>query len=283
MWYIKKYLNLMHSTDATCGFYKFDVHNDGEAIVRAELRLLQKTSSTLDGHYNVYIYYLLDENSHESPLQLSFKHIDSTPGWKTFDITPLALNWKQGLVNYGLQLKLTKGEKALSCEGIFSEGEQDPINTEPLLILYANDHESTFFKHVLKEERESLKNNHVTNQQQKRKRSAPKVQNIACHLKEMKVTADSLSAGSIQVLLPKHFNAGICEGHCKKLQLSPHTDHAHILSLHYFNTLDLRAIPSRCCVPTKYKKIHMIFYDQTSGKTTLKTDVPAQATECKCL
>ena len=272
-------------TDAMCGHYKFDVRKDktdGEEIVRAELRLLQKKSTALGGHYNVDIYYLFNESSHQSPLQFTFKHIDSTPGWKTFDITPIVLSWKQGLVNHGLQLRLTKGKQMLSCEGVFSQGEEDSTNTEPLLIVFTNDHDSTFFKHMLKEDRKSFKS-HGTIQPKERKRSAAQVQNVGCHLKEMVVTADSLSAGNMHVLLPNSFDAGVCEGHCTKLQLSPHTDHAHILSLHYRNTLNLSAIPSRCCVPTSYKKINMIFYDTANDEHIIKQDVPAQATECNCL
>ena len=251
--------------------------------MRAELRLLQKTSTTLDGYYNVDIYYIFNESNHQSPLKFSFKHIDSTPGWKAFDITPLVLNWKRGLVNRGLQLQLTRGKQILSCEGVFSQGEEDPMNTEPLLIVFTNDHDSKFFKHMLKEERKSLKNNHATTQPQERKRKAVEVENVACHRKEMVVTADSLSAGDVHVLLPKSFDAGVCEGHCTKLQLSPHTDHAHILSLYYYNTLDLNAIPSRCCVPTRYKKINMIFYNEANDEHIIKQDVPVQATECDCL
>ena len=201
------------------------------------------------------------------------------PGWKTFDITPIVLNWKLGLVNHGLQIRLTKGKEVLSCEGVFSQGEQDSVNTEPLLVVFTNDHDSKFFKHMLKEERKSSKS-HTTIQ---RKRSAVRVQNVGCHRKEMMVTAASLSAGDVSVLLPKNFDAGVCEGHCTKLQLSPHTDHAHILSIHYRNTLDLSAIPSRCCVPTSYKKINMVFYNKASGEHIIKQDVPAQATGCDCL
>ena len=170
----------------------------------------------------------------------------------------------------------------LPCEEIFAQGEEDSINTEPLLIVFTNDHDSTFFKHMLKEERKSLKS-YSTTQLQEKKRNAEKVQNVGCHLKEMMVTAESLSAGDVNVLLPKNFDAGICEGHCKKIQLSSHTDHAHILSLHYRNTLDLSAIPSRCCVPTSYQNITMIFFNKSTGEHILKQDVPAQANGCDCL
>ena len=204
------------------------------------------------------------------------------PGWKTFDITPIVLSWKQGLVNHGLQIRLTKGKEVLSCEGVFSQGEQDSVNTEPLLIIFTNDHDSNFFKHMLKEERKSSKS-YTTIQTKERKRSAVRVQNVGCHRKEMMVTAASLSAGGVSVLLPKRFDVGVCEGHCTKLQLSPHTDHVHILSLHYHNTLDLSAIPSRCCVPTSYKKINMLFYNKANDEHIFKQDVPAQATECNCL
>ena len=249
-------------------------------IVRAKLRLLQKTSTTLDGHYNVDIYYIINESKHQSPLKFSFKHIDPTPGWKTFDITPLVLDWKRGLVNHGLQLQLTRGKQILSCEGVFSQGEEDPMNIEPLLIVFTNDHTSNFFKHML---RKGMKSNHATTQPQERKQRAVEVQNVACHRKEMMVTANSLSAGDVRVLLPKSFDVGVCEGHCTKLQLSPHTDHAHILSLYYYNNVNLSEVPSKCCVPTSYKKIYMMFYNKANDEYIIKQDVPARATECDCL
>ena len=71
-------------------------------------------------------------------------------------------------------------------------------------------------------ERKPLK---ATTQPQEGKCRAVEVQNVACHRKEMVVTADSLRAGDVPVLLPKRFDAGMCEGHCTKLQLSPQTDH----------------------------------------------------------
>ena len=274
--------------DAACGFYKFDVHKDetdGGEIVRAELHLLQKKSATLlDNHYNVEIYCLHNQSSHQSPLQFSFKDIDSTPGWKIFDITPIVLSWKLGLINHGLQIKLTQGKQMLSCEEIFSRGEKDSMNTKPLLIVFSNDHDFTFFKHMLKEDRRSLKSqNTTTAQPQEQKRNAAKVQNVGCHRKEMIVTADSLSTDDIHLLFPKSFDVGVCEGHCKKLQPLPPTDHAHILSLYYRNKVDLSEVPSKCCVPVSYKKINIIFYNATKGEPIIKRNVLAQANECDCL
>ena len=85
------------------------------------------------------------------------------------------------------------------------------------------------------------------------------------------VTADSLSAGDVHVLLPKSFDVGVCEGHCTKLQLSPHTDHAHILSLYYH--INVSEVTSKCCVPTSYKKINMIFYNKANDKGIMKQNV----------
>ena len=272
----------MYFTDASCGYYKFDVRGDtidGE-LVRAELHLLQKKSTTLGSHYNVDIYYLFNESSHQSPLQFTFKHIDSTPGWKTFDITPIVLSWKQGLVNHGLQLRLTKGKQMLSCEGVFSQGEEDSINTEPLLIVFTNDHDSTFFKRMLKEKRKSMKKSHVKTQPQEINRITRDTVNSGCHLATLTVTRTQLSAGNVQVLLPLSFDAGVCDGHCTKLQISHNNpDHIHILSLYYRNTLSLSDTPSRCCVPTSYNYIHMLF--EQGGSHTWKT-VPAQAKSCDC-
>ena len=52
--------------------------------------------------------------------------------------------------------QLTKGNRTLSCEGVFSQGKKDPMNTEPLLVIFTNDHDSKHFKDLVKEERKSL-------------------------------------------------------------------------------------------------------------------------------
>jgi len=57
----------------------------------------------------------------------------SSPGWKTFDITPIAESWKQGWTNHGLRVTLTNGKQELSCEGMYSSGDQN--NTLPLLVV----------------------------------------------------------------------------------------------------------------------------------------------------
>jgi len=137
---------------------------------------------------------------------------------------------------------------------------------------------------MLKEERKSLKShNATTTQPQERKRNAGNVQNVGCHRKKFVVTADSLSTGDIHLFLPKSFDAGVCEGHCKKLQPSPRTDHAHILSLYYRNNVDLSEVPSKCCVPVSYKKINLLFYNAAKGEHIIKPNMLAQADECDCL
>ena len=257
-------------------------------LVRAELHLLQQKSAILGDHYNVDIYYLLNESSHQSLLQLSFTHIDSIPGWKKFDITPMVLSWKSGSVNNGLEIRLTRGKQILACEGVFSQGEQDPINTEPLLIAYTKDRDSMLFKHMLrermlKEKMKSPKKGHVEIQSQERNRRQ-NVENVGCHLATLTVTRDSISTDDMRVLIPWQFNAGVCMGHCKKLQKSPdNPDHAHILSLHYEYTSDsLSDIPSRCCVPVSYRNVKL--YIRETGKSDLTVKIiPGIATECGCL
>ena len=90
---------------AGCGYYKFKASINGEEIIHAELLLLQKISIPGD-YYEVNIHYLLNNNNIDSPLKLTFKNTDSTPGWKTFDVTPIVENWKQGWGNYGLKVTL---------------------------------------------------------------------------------------------------------------------------------------------------------------------------------
>ena len=218
--------------------------------------------------------------SHWSPLPISFKHIDSTPGWKTFDITPIVIKWRQGLVNHGLQLRLTKGKETLSCEGVFSEGEEDPLNTEPLLIVYANDH------NILTT---SLKRD-ITPQQQKRTPS-PVDEEYDCHRKQMMIKADSLKSSGKILMDPQSFDIGVCEGQClSSLQHNP--DHpyeihygnpvyARLFDLHHHNTKG-SSIPSRCCVPSSFKKTALLYYDETSRNHFLR-HAEIVVEKCACL
>ena len=267
---------------------------DGEDVIRAELRLLQKSSTTLDNHYDVEIYSMLHKKTHESPLQLSFKTIDSTPGWKTFDITPLVLKWKQGSPNHGLQIKLTKDGKMLSCKGVFTE-EQDS-QEQPSLVVFTHDHSPDSFINKIKKEKAS----HTVTHQKRRTRNSDNsdatnvsattipIVNAKCHLKQMTVQSEHLSTGSMHVLLPKQLDAGICDGHCTKfdpesLQRNTITSHADVLSLYYHNTAGIQEAPSRCCKATSFETVHMAFYDETAMESIIKTTVPAKATACSCL
>ena len=271
-----------------CGHYKFHIKKhelDDEDVIRAELHLLQKNSMTLGGHYNVEIYYLLNKEDLELPSKLSFMHIDSTPGWKTFDITPIVLKWKQGLANHGLQIKLTQDGNMVSCEGAFTE-EENSLE-KPSLVVFTHDHSTEF-----------PKASHAATQQKRRRRhsdtsvttntSAKAVKNVECHLAEMVVQAESLKFGSMHALLPNHFNAGKCDGHCtkfdsKSLQVNGITSHADILSIHYHNTVGIQEAPSRCCKATSFNIVPMVFYDEVATEKLIKVNIPAQATECSCL
>jgi len=282
--------------DVGCGHYKFHIKRhelDEENVIRAELRLLQKSSMRLDGDYNVEIYYPLTKQAHKSLKslsKLSFMHIDSTPGWKTFDITPIVLKWKQGLANHGLQIKLTKNGNMLSCEGVFTE-EKDSLE-KPSLVVFTHDHSNELLKDIKED-----KANPVETQQERRRRhsdisattnTSTVVRNVNCHLTEMLVKAESLTFGSIHVLLPKQFNAGECKGHCTKLdsqiiQRNTIKNYADILSIYYRNTKEIQNVPSRCCKATAFKMVPMVFYDEKAEEKLIKVNIPAQAAECSCL
>ena len=209
-----------------------------EEIVRAELRLYQNNTPVgSTGHYHVHIYYLLRAKDLESPLQISFKHVVATPGWKTFDITPIADSWKQrGWVNHGLQVRLTKGNEHLPCDGVFSDGKEGTMDTEPSLVVYTHDQDSKFFEGLLKKEEKSI--SRVT-QRQRRKRLT--ISNVGCHRKELIVTRESVSSGSIKLLIPFKFDAGACVGHCRRIEQNEPKplSYASVVSLHYLHTVGI--------------------------------------------
>jgi len=251
-----------------------------EEMLHAELHLLQKMS--IPGHhYEVNIYYLLNENNTDSPLKLTFKHTDTSPGWKTFDVTPIAENWKQGWVNYGLKVILTKGKEQLSCEGVYSLGEDtNVLDTEPLLVVFTLDHnKNNFLSKFLK----SKKIHNKKHEQVKRQNYVPiETSNVACHLQKIEVSNTEISAGNMHLLIPNLFNIGVCVGHCPRLPVESLSDYASILSLHYYNTRVHDEIPKRCCVPTDFEDIQMLFYNELIQENIF-ISVPATATTCNCL
>lgn len=248
--------------------------------------MLQKGLLTSDGHYNAEIYHLLNNKAHQSLLKLNFTHIDSIPGWKTFDITPIVLDWKQGFPNHGLQIRLTKDGKLLPCEGMLTKNEEDTAE-QPSLTVFTHDHSSELLMG-------KLRASDVAAQQMRRRRNSKNtnstaipIKNADCHLKEMVVKAESLRLGSLHVLLPKQFNAGKCEGYCQKLdtkslQKNTITSHADILSIYYRNTVGIQKAPSRCCKASSFKTIPMVFYDHSAKENIMAANIPAQVTKCSC-
>lgn len=272
------------SADVSCGHYKFEVDKDKvdrEHIVRAELHIYQALSPVASAaHYHVNIYYLLRAQDLESPLQIAFNNVSSTPGWKIFDITKIAQSWKkQGWVNYGLQVKLTSEDgKTLPCDGVFADVEV----TEPLLVVYTHDHGSKFFEGLLKQEEKAIQ--HVTQQHRRKRSTTIKVTNVGCHRKELKIKRAHLSSDKIHLQFPREFDAGACEGHCKKFELNRQMSYSSVVSLHYMHTIGLQKAPSRCCVPTEFDAVKlMLFYDTTTKQNIFKKNVKVIAKKCGCL
>ena len=292
-------MNYLFLADDGCGYYKFDVDKDKmdeEDVIHAELRLLQKNSMAVD-QYDIDIYYLLSDEEFEPSFKLSFKQIKSNPGWKSFDLTSLVENWKQGWVNHGLLVVLSSGGQQLSCTGTFSQGEQADIsNTQPLLVVFTYDYSSKFLEGLLNLD-EEIPTSHKENHEAKREEPTEKANktetnptenvikttHVSCHLQDLEVNHTMVSIGSMHLVLPESFNAGTCAGHCIRLPVKSVTDHATIVSLHNYRTKGLDGSPKRCCVPDSYEKISMVFYNDELHEYIVKKDVPIKAATCGCI
>ena len=281
---VSAYITTLHlccSTGAGCGCYQFNIDKasiEGEEIIYAELRLLQKISMPGD-YYEVNIHYLLNSNQNDSSLKVTF---NSSPGWKTFDVSPLVKSWKQERGNFSLKVTaLTKGEQQPSCEGVYSSGEQEDIlNTEPLLVVFTRDNTNNFLSEILKDKL-SLYTEHEKERRQMNV-NAIETTNVACHLQKLEISNTAISANNISLLFPSSLDIGVCGGHCSRLQVKSLTDYASILSLHYYQTGGHTGAPKRCCVPTNFKMIQMWFYNHLTKATTIK-NIPVKATSCGCV
>ena len=98
---------------------------------------------------------------------------------ENFYVTPIVESWKQGWVNYHLKVTLTKGEQQISCEGVYSSGEQEDImNTKPLLVVFTCDNTNKFLSEVMKHKRIS----DIKHKKEKCQTTTPvQTSNVACH------------------------------------------------------------------------------------------------------
>jgi len=186
----------------------------------------------------------------------------------------------QGWVNHGIQIKLTAGHSHISCDGVFYRGEENEKDTEPLLVVFTHDYDSKFLEGVLTKDKHLT---HITSPPQRHRRSnGYKPIHGSCELKEFIVDPAALSNGDIELAFPnKPFNIGMCGGHCARLQPNGATDHAVLTSLQYFHSK--QDALKRCCVPTEYKQMNMLFFNSEAGEFKIKKYNTAQATKCGCL
>ena len=105
---------------------------------------------------------------------------------------------------------------------------------------------------------------------------------MACHLQKLEVSNTAISTGDVHLIVPKLLDVGVCGGHCPRLQVESLTDYASILSLHYFQTRGHTGAPKKCCVPTNFEPIPMVFYNELTDETIYK-NVPVKATACGCV
>jgi len=287
---------MLSYTDEGCGYYKFEVDKDKmdeEDVMHAELRLLQKDPMAVD-QYDVDIYYLLSDEEFEPSFKLSFKGIQSTTGWKSFDLTSLVVNWKQGWVNHGILVVLSSGGQQLPCAGTFSQGEQGDLqNTQPLLVAFTYDYSSKFLEGLLNLNDE-ISTNHEKRHETKREDPSETTNTtnppegikptvVSCHLKELEINHTIVSIGSMHLVLPESFNAGTCMGHCIRHPIKSVTDHATIISLYNYRNKGVHGSPKRCCVPESYEMINMMFYNDELHEYIVKKQVPVKAASCGCL
>jgi len=98
----------------------------------------------------------------------------------------------------------------------------------------------------------------------------------------LEVSNVTISTGDVHLMISNLFDVGVCGGHCPRLQVESLTDYASILSLHYFQTRGHTGAPKRCCVPTNFEPIPMVFYNELTDESILKI-FPVKAIEFGCV
>ena len=150
----------------------------------------------------------------------------------------------------------------LPCEGVFSTGEDDPVNSEPLLIVYANDYSTP---------KKSLRKRDIITDEI--------VGDILSSCRRKKLVMP-LSDLFFDVLIPKSVDIGICEGQCTFASLGNPSYYSKILDKYYHST-EGSAVPEKCCVPASFKDLTIAALHHTS-KSLYFTKLPILVTSCTC-
>lgn len=269
--------------------FKFDVNNSippHEEVWAAELVIYHQP--TLDSNqslsvgrtpvHRVQVFDVLRPASRtcEAHLRLVDTRIlkSVSSEWQSFDVLPALRRWLQNpSANYGLYVDLssslnsTSAARHVRLKRSANESDEHWSQWQPRLVTYSKDSSSSSFTQMSRPRRSTRKH-----------RRKGRKDNCRRHA----LYVDFSDVGwNDWIVAPPGYDAYFCHGECP-YPLADHlnsTNHAIVQTI--VNSVNPKAVPLTCCVPTELSTISMLYVDEYE-KVVLKNYQDMVVEGCGC-
>nr|AHB37078.1 dpp protein [Crassostrea gigas] len=295
--------------DQNCAHFYFNVSSIPveESLTGAELRLFvdQNNETNPVGNrkqfrHKIEIHEVLQPgtaNSEAITRLLDVRHVGGkNSSWESFDIHPAVLKWRKNpTLNHGLKVRVLSFKNKPSTDSVKHvrlrrdvESVEEAWHERPLLVTFMDDNRGSRTKRAtsdkkVKKNKKNRKNKNKRRKNRKKNRknkTKRKKYNNQCRRKELNVDFKAVGWND-WIFAPPGYNAYYCDGSCHW----PYDDHMnvtnHAIVQDLVNSIDPRAAPKPCCVPTELSSLSLLYTDE-HGAVVLKVYQDMVVEGCGC-
>lgn len=307
-------ISMAGCAEHNCAHFYFNVSSipGEESLTAAELRLFvdQNNETNPVGNrkqfkHKIEIHEVLQPESGNSEAitrLLDVRHVGrKNSSWESFDIHPAVLKWKKSpALNHGLKVRVLSYKNKPSTDSISHvrlrrdvESAEEVWHERPLLVTFTDDNRGSRSKRATsdKKSRKNRKNRRNKkrrkNKNKKRKnknknKTKPKRMKYSDQCRRKELNVDFKAVGWTDwIFAPPGYNAYYCDGSCHW----PYDDHMnvtnHAIVQDLVNSIDPRAAPKPCCVPTELDSLVLLYKDE-HGRVVLKVYQDMVVEGCGC-
>ncbi|XP_025103736.1 bone morphogenetic protein 2-like isoform X2 [Pomacea canaliculata] len=281
----------------TCIRMSFNITNipETDVVADAKLRILVNRRAAPRVPQRVEIHEIMSYNDGVISRLVDSATTDVEESWLSFDVQPAVVKWKRGArFNHGLEIRLVSSSPNVSStehvrlRRAADQTEKQWLMERPLLITYTDDGRGQPVSRTKRSTGTSKKTARDTkarrdrrNRKKKQRKSKRKGDRNQCRRHRLYVDFRDVGWND-WIVAPEGYNAYYCDGECN-FPLANHqnsTNHAIVQTL--VNSVNPRAVPKACCVPTELSSISMLYLDEWD-KVVLKNyqDMVVEACGCR--
>jgi bone morphogenetic protein 2/4 len=294
-----------------CAHFYFNVSSipSEESLTGAELRLFVDQNNDTKNpvgnrkqfRHKIEIHEVLQpetQNSEAITRLLDVRHVGGrNASWESFDIHPAVLKWKKNPhLNHGLKIRVLQFKNKPSTDSIKHVRLRRDVDSveerhkRPLLVTFTDDNRGSRTKRGASDKTKKVRKNRKNRKNKKRRRNRKKNNrknktkrkkyNDQCRRKELNVDFKAVGWND-WIFAPPGYNAYYCDGSCHW----PYDDHMnvtnHAIVQDLVNSIDPRAAPKPCCVPTELSSLSLLYTDE-HGTVVLKVYQDMVVEGCGC-